>query len=69
MDVDPIGAGKTCPRCCAPDPIPIAYGYPDEELFEMAERGEIVLGGCCFYPGMPFKCCWFCGKRYGGEDA
>jgi hypothetical protein len=43
----------------------IAYGFPGRELFEMAERGEVALGGCCLYPGMPFNCCRFCGKRYG----
>lgn len=26
--------------------VPIAYGYPSSELFEAAERGEVVLGGC-----------------------
>jgi hypothetical protein len=23
------------------------YGLPSPELFEAAERGEIILGGCC----------------------
>jgi hypothetical protein len=57
--------GPPCPRCGAPDPTPIVYGYPDNEMLMMAERGEVVLGGCCIYPGMTFKCCRLCGKRYG----
>ena len=27
--------------------VPIVYGSPSCELFEAAERGEVVLGGCC----------------------
>ena len=23
------------------------FGYPDPEMSEASERGEIVLGGCC----------------------
>jgi hypothetical protein len=26
--------------------VPIVYGYPTSELFEVAERGEVRLGGC-----------------------
>ena len=34
-----------CPVCGAAS-VPIAYGYPDLELFEAADRGEVALGGC-----------------------
>jgi len=33
-------------RLCGGRTIPIAYGFPGDDLFEAAERGEIVLGGC-----------------------
>ncbi|UCH79180.1 MAG: hypothetical protein JSU81_04330 [Candidatus Coatesbacteria bacterium] len=35
-----------CPKCGSDENvIPIVYGYPSEELFEAAERGEVALGG------------------------
>ena len=27
--------------------MPIVYGMPTGELEEKADRGEVVLGGCC----------------------
>ena len=36
-----------CPSCGQRTGVNIAYGLPSEEMFEMAERGEIALGGCC----------------------
>ena len=35
-----------CPVCGSSNSIPIVYGRPSEELIEMAERGEVILGGC-----------------------
>lgn len=35
-----------CPICNG-KVVPIVYGEPSCELFEAAERGEVVLGGCC----------------------
>lgn len=37
--------GRKCPSCGAPG-IRIVYGMPGAELFEAADRGEVVLGGC-----------------------
>lgn len=35
-----------CPQCGSDENVlPIVYGYPSEELFEAAERGEVALGG------------------------
>ena len=39
--VDP----PTCPTCGAPGVL-IVYGMPGPELFNAAERGEILIGGC-----------------------
>jgi len=36
----------TCPKCGQDTGIPIAYGMPDMELVEAAQRGEVALGGC-----------------------
>ena len=35
-----------CPACGRPG-IPIVYGLPGPETFVAAERGEVVIGGCC----------------------
>jgi hypothetical protein len=37
-----------CPECGSSDVVKIVYGMPDPEMFEASERGEVVLGGCCF---------------------
>jgi hypothetical protein len=35
-----------CPECGSRENvIPIVYGYPSDELFEAADRGEVELGG------------------------
>lgn len=49
-----------CPRCGAV-PTPVAYGYPSPEMFEAAERGEILLGGCVIFDGQPSSRCSACG--------
>ena len=38
---------RRCPNCGAHSVVRIIYGYPGPELFERAERGEVMLGGCC----------------------
>jgi hypothetical protein len=35
-----------CPGCGGPG-IPIAFGFPGEELIRAEARGEVILGGCC----------------------
>ena len=36
---------KVCKKCGG-EVVEIVYGYPSRETFKMAERGEIILGGC-----------------------
>ena len=36
-----------CPQCGSTSYIPICYGYPSHEGFLKAQRGEIILAGCC----------------------
>ena len=45
-----------CLACQAPV-VTIAYGFPGPEMFEAAERGEIVLGGCTIDTGNPTRTC------------
>lgn len=61
-----------CPRCGKRKGVPLAYGFPGEEGFKSAERGEIVLGGCVLGMGEPLDtactACEFqwCAKADGG---
>ena len=44
--------------------IPIVYGYPTPELWDEAEAGKVVIGGCVIYEGLsPTKVCRECGAR------
>lgn len=65
---EPATAGgaepEQCPRCGAVL-IPVAYGYPSMEMFEAAERGEILLGGCVLFEGRPTSRCPECGAGIG----
>ena len=36
-----------CPKCGGSKVVRVVYGRPSSELTEMAERREVVLGGCC----------------------
>ncbi len=47
----------TCTKCGKQQRKRVAYGYPEPELIEQAQRGEVVLGGCC--PGVPVVS-WLC---------
>jgi len=46
-----------CPLCNSNNVAEIAFGYPSPEMFEEAERGDIVLGGCCVTDNDPK---WHC---------
>lgn len=34
-------------------------------MVEAAERGELVLGGCCIAEGLPTRQCRACGATFG----
>ena len=36
-----------CPKCGSLNTVRIVYGYPSEQGILAAEKGEIILGGCC----------------------
>ena len=42
----------------------IVYGMPSNELFEQAERGEVVLGGCTISDTMPEWACTKCDTTF-----
>jgi len=41
---------KTCPACHLRTLVELVFGMPSPELFEAAEQGDLVLGGCCITP-------------------
>ena len=67
-DVDQTDAAVDVERClaCQAPVVPIAYGFPGPEMFEAAERGEIVLGGCTIDTGNPTRTC-SCGATKRGH--
>ena len=64
LGLDPRGnvdeTGGRCPTCDVVL-VPVLYGYPGPEAVEAAERGEVVLGGCCVEE--PRWACPVCGDR------
>ncbi|WP_353894469.1 hypothetical protein PRVXH_001274 [Proteinivorax hydrogeniformans] len=55
-----------CPECGSSDTVEIVYGKPTSEAFEAANRGEIVLGGCCEPLNGPSRKCKNCGSLIEG---
>lgn len=35
-----------CPRCGAPEALPVVWGLPGPELAEQERQGKLILGGC-----------------------
>lgn len=52
-----------CPKC-GRKLIEIIYGLPLAETFEAAERGEVILGGCCISSESPSYHCNKCFVDY-----
>lgn len=53
-----------CPKCGQKTGIAILYGYPSEEMFEQANRNEIILGGCARLIEDPDRQCLKCGHQW-----
>ena len=43
---------KTCPSCHQRTLVELVFGMPGPELVEVAEQGDLVLGGCCITPAL-----------------
>jgi len=53
-----------CPKCGG-KVVKIVYGEPGPELFEMADRKEVVLGGCIIHmEGDPQWACCECEQQF-----
>lgn len=57
-----------CPKCNSAEIIPILYGMPTYETFEEAEKGNIKLGGCEVFGGIPDKYCKACKHEWSLDD-
>ncbi len=54
-----------CPSCKQKTGVDILYGMPTLEAFEMAERDEIIIGGCCIPVGDGAeRACTNCGHEW-----
>lgn len=52
---------EKCPQCGNATVLPIVYGMPGPELWEEAQQGKVLLGGCCIGPFEPDHQCTECG--------
>lgn len=53
-----------CPKCGG-KVVPMAYGMPGPELYEKAQRKEVVLGGCLVnLDGNPQWACCECQQQF-----
>ena len=41
---------QECPSCGNRTLVELVFGMPGPELFEAADQGDLVLGGCCITP-------------------
>ena len=66
---EPIGVqvGRVCPECGREDSVPLLWGLPDFEAMSLAERGQVVLGGCMVMGEDPAFACRSCGLEWGRE--
>ncbi len=53
-----------CPACGEKLGVNIQYGMLGIDMAEAAERGEVVLGGCCIDDDSPERQCIGCGHKW-----
>ena len=66
FDAPVISVRRKPVKCkhCGGRVAPVLYGEPSPEMMEAADRGEVVLGGCCISADGPDYQCPVCGQRY-----
>ncbi|MGR6965299.1 hypothetical protein ACU610_12610 [Geodermatophilus sp. URMC 61] len=66
---EPVGVqvGRVCPGCAREDSVPLRWGLPAVEDFELAERGLVALGGCMLPEEEPVLSCRSCELAWGRE--
>lgn len=58
-----MGTPRKCPECSS-KLVPIVFGMPNEQGIQEAEKGKIILGGCCVSFNDPTWGCAHCGWKY-----
>lgn len=53
---------------CNTEMIPFAYGFPNTELFDKADAGEVILGGCMVGEYRPTHYCQVCQEQYPANE-
>ena len=63
---EPISVSRKPGKCphCGGKVVPIIYGDPAPEVMDSAERGKVILGGCCLSPDSPDYACSVCGQQF-----
>ena len=66
---EPIGVqtGRVCPGCGREDSVPLLWGLPDSGAMDLAERGQVALGGCLVMGEDPDFFCRSCGLHWGRQ--
>ena len=66
FDAPVISVRRKPVKCkhCGGRVAPVLYGEPSPEMMDAADRGEVVLGGCCISADGPDYQCPVCGQRY-----
>jgi hypothetical protein len=57
---------RRCPKCHADQVRRIIYGMPSPAVWELAEAGQVLLGGCVVESDQPTWRCLACGAEGGG---
>ena len=60
-------AGRVCPECGREDSVPLLYGMPGADDFDLAERGLVALAGCLMPGEEDAFACRSCGLQWGSE--
>jgi hypothetical protein len=47
---------------------PFVYGFPSGELFDLADAGKIILGGCGIGEYQPTHYCIVCQEQYPANE-
>lgn len=58
-----MGTPRKCPDC-GTKLVSIVYGMPGPPLFEEADQGKVILGGCDITGFDPTRGCPDCGWNY-----
>lgn len=47
---------------------PFVYGFPSGELFDLADAGKVILGGCGVGEYQPTHYCTVCQEQYPANE-